>query len=140
MTRKLFLLLFITNSLFCSCNYRLTFEEDNKGKRHIHRDFKNYDLQQRWKTQAMFRHKFGLNSSVYPKYQGSFYFDNNHDIPFIQYDSARVYLIDTSSMLKALFSEKILYPQIIYCCIDSNCRTIKGRREVWGGDRRANYL
>ena len=130
MMRKTSLLLLLTISLFCSCNYRLTFEKDSKGKRHIHRDFKDNDLEQRWKTQAMFRHKYGYMSQEYPKYQAGFKFDNTYKVPFIQYDSTRVYLIDSSSILKALFAEKLLSPQIIYCCVDSTCKTIKEHREV----------
>lgn len=116
--------------LFCSCSYRIFVEKDKKGKKHRIKDYKNYDIGVSHAQQAIFSRKNGYNTQQYPVCNGNYSFDTANSKVFIQYDSVRVYLTDTTKELKTTFQKGLLSPHIIYCCNDSTCRIIKERRII----------
>lgn len=115
-----YILLFGLIILTFSCNYRWKTIADKNGKKHWFREYKNYEDQEIYKEQQVFKKRY--KPQTYKKYNGTISLITVDSFPYVQFDTVRIGFGKEARQFIDIFTIGLLNSQIIYCYQDSLCR------------------
>ncbi len=114
--------------IFQSCSYLLKTAETIDGEKVFVRYYPNYEKRQDYQIRCAFKYQYKEES--HKKYAGSILSDTIQDMIYFQFDTVRTYLSGDAVKFQNIFSEGLLYNQMIYCVNDSLCRIPKEREFI----------
>jgi hypothetical protein len=82
--------------------------------------------------------KYHYNPIIFTKYSGHIYTGTAKEDFYIQNDSIRVYLTGNTKKYKSIFTSGLIYGQLIYCALDTNCKPVE--QDIFIHDRNTGKI